>query len=129
MYPDGKEELFLPGIPTTRFQLDFYKEELGKPYSQIVLYLRSTCEFDNFSCSAIKFNPNPKLSLPGIATNHFDKIYESEMPVVVDDQEQEPIPVNDLEKEVFDLDSYSYNQTLVTSNADTNFSSVTLLFQ
>ena len=28
-------------------------------------------------------------------------------------------------KEVFDLDSYSYNLTLVTSNADTNFSSVT----
>ena len=65
------------------------------------------------------------MSLPGIATNHFDKVYESEMPVVVDDQEQEPIPVNDLEKEVFDLDSYSYNLTLVTSNADTNFSSVT----
>ena len=48
------------------------------------------------------------------------------MPVVVDDQEQEPnISVIDLEKEVFDLDSYSYNQTLVTSNVDTNFSSVT----
>ena len=48
------------------------------------------------------------------------------MPVVVDDQEQEPnIPVIDLEKEVFNLDFYSYNQTLVTSNVDTNFSSVT----
>ena len=66
------------------------------------------------------------LSLPGIVTNHFNKIYESEMPAVVDDQEQEPnIPVTDLENEVFDLDSYSYNQTLVTSNVDTNFSSVT----
>ena len=30
-----------------------------------------------------------------------------------------------MEKEVFDLDFYSYNQTLVTSNVDTNFSSVT----
>ena len=48
------------------------------------------------------------------------------MPVVVDDQEQKPnIPVIDLEKEVFNLDFYSYNQTLVTSNVDTNFSSVT----
>ena len=48
------------------------------------------------------------------------------MPVVVDDQEKERnIPVIDLEKEIFDLDSYSYNQTLVTSNVDTNFSDVT----
>ena len=125
LYPDGKEALFLPGITTTRFQLDCYKEELGKPYSQI-LYLCSTSEFNNVSCDAIEFNPDPKLSLPGIITNHFDKIYESEMPAIVDDQEQEPnIPVTDLENEVFDLDSYSYNQTLVTTNVDTNFSSYT----
>ena len=66
------------------------------------------------------------LSLPGIVTNHFNKIYEREMPAVVDDQEQEPnIPVTDLENEFFDLDPYSYNQTLVTSNVDTNFSVVT----
>ena len=66
------------------------------------------------------------MSLPGIVTNHFDKIYESEMPVVVDDQEEERnVPVIDLEKEIFDLDSYSYNHTLVTSNGDTNFSSAT----
>ena len=56
----------------------------------------------------------------------FDKIYESKTPVVVDDQESEPnIPVIDLEKEVFDLDSYNYNQTFVTSNVDTSFSSLT----
>ena len=123
LYPDGKEALFLPGI--TSFQLDSYKEELGKSYSQIVLYLYSTSEFDNASCGAIEF-PDPKLSLRGIVTSHFDKIYESEMPVVVDDQEREPnIPVIDLEKEVFDLDSYNYNQTLVTSNVDISFSSVT----
>ena len=59
----------------------------------------STSELDNVSCCAIEFNPDPKLSLPGIVTNHFDKIYEIEMLVVVDDQEQEPnIPVIDLEK-------------------------------
>ena len=125
LYPDGKEALFLPGITSTRFQLDSYKEELGKPYSQIVLYLCSTSEFDDVSCGAIEF-PDPKLSLPGIVTNHFDKIYESEMSLVVDDQESRPnIPVIDLEKEVFDLDSYNYNQTFVTSNVDTSFSSVT----
>ena len=79
----------------------------------------STSEFDNVSCGAIEFNPDPKLPLPGIVTNHFDEIYESEMPVFVDDQEQEPnIPVTDLYKEVFHLDSYSYNHTLVTSNVD-----------
>ena len=65
LYPDGKEALFLPGITSTRFQLDSYKEELGKPYSQIVLYLCSTSEFDDVSCGAIEF-PDPKLSLPGI---------------------------------------------------------------
>ena len=99
---------------------------MRKPYSQIVLSLCSTCEFDNVSYGAIEFNANPKLSLPGIFTNHFDKIFVSEMFVVVDDQEQEPnVLVTDLEKEVFDLDSYSYNETLVTSNVGTNFSSVT----
>ena len=66
----------------------------------------STSEFVNVSCGAIQVNPDPKLSLPGIFTNHFDEIYESEMPASVDDQEQEPnIPVTDLEKEVFNLDS------------------------
>ena len=125
LYPEGKEELFLPGITSTRFQLDSYKKESGKPYSQIVLYLCSTSEFDNVSCGAIEF-PDPKLSLPGIIINHFDKIYESQTPGIVDDQESEPnIPVIDLEKEVFDLDSYNYNQTFVTSNVDTSFSSVT----
>ena len=125
LYPDGKEALFLPRITTTRFQLDSYKEELGKPYSQIVIDLCSTSEFDNVSCGTIGFNPNPKLSLPGTVTNHFGKTDESEMPVVIDDHKLEPnIPIIDMEKEVFDFDSYSYNQTLVTSNLDTNFSCV-----
>ena len=97
-YPDGKEALFMPGITNTRFQLDSYKEELGKLYSQIVLYLYSTSEFDNVSCGAIEF-PDPKLSLPGIVTNHFDKFCESETPVLVDDQESEPnTPAIDMEK-------------------------------
>ena len=66
------------------------------------------------------------MSLTGIVTDHFDKIYESEKSVVVDDQESRPnIPVTDLEKEVFDLGSYSYSQTFVTSNVDTSFSSLT----
>ena len=81
LYPDGKEALFLPRITTTRFRLDSNKEELGKPYCQIVLYLCSTSKFDNISCDAVEFNPDLKLSLPGIVTNHFDKIYQSEMTV------------------------------------------------
>ena len=113
----------MPEITCTRFQLDSYKEELGKPYSQIVLYLCCTSKFDIVSCGAIEF-PDPKLSLPGIVINHFDKMYESQTPVVVDDHESEPnIPVIDLEKEVFNLDSYNYNQTLVTSNSTSNSSS------
>ena len=120
-----KRSTLLPGITSTRFQPDSYKEELGKPHSQIVLYLCSINEFDNISCGAIEF-PEPELSLPRIVTNRFDKIYESEKPVVIDDQEREPnIPVTDFEKEVSDLYSYDYNQTLVTSNVDTSFSSVT----
>ena len=48
------------------------------------------------------------------------------MAAVIHDKEREPnVPVIDLEKEVFDLDSYNYNQTLVTSNVDTSFSSAT----
>ena len=98
---------------------------MGKLYSQIVLYLYSTSKFDNVSCGAIEFR-DPKLSLPGIVTNHFDKFCESETPVLVDDQESEPnTPAIDMEKEIFDLDCYNYNQTLVTSNMDTSFSSVT----
>ena len=92
LYPDGREALFLPEITSTRYQLDSYKEELGKPYSQIVLYLCSTSRFDNVSCGAIEF-PDPNLSLPGIATNHFDKIYESEMPVLVDDHERDTFQI------------------------------------
>ena len=86
----------------------------------------SISEFD-VSCGAIEFQ-DQKLSLPGIFINHFGKIYDSQTPVVVDDQESEPnIHVIDLEKEVFDLDSYNYNQTFVTSNVHSSFSSVATL--
>ena len=49
--------------------LDSHKEELGNPYSQIVLYQCSTCEFDNVGCGAIEFNPDPKFSLPWIVAS------------------------------------------------------------
>ena len=40
LYPDGQEAYYLPGVFSTQaFQLDLYKEELGKPYSQINLFL------------------------------------------------------------------------------------------
>ena len=35
------------------------------------------------------------------------------------------MPVIKFKNKFFDLESYSYNQTLVSSNVDTNFSSVT----
>ena len=94
----------------------------------VILYLCSTSKFDNVSCGATEF-PDPKLSLSGIVTNKFDKTHES-MRAVIHDKEREPnVPVIDLEKEVFDLDYYNYNRTLVTSNVDTSFSSVTLALQ
>ena len=39
VYPDGTEVLTLPGQPTQLFQLDKYKEDIGKPYNRITLYL------------------------------------------------------------------------------------------
>ena len=85
----------------------------------------STSEFHNVTCDAIEFIPDPKLSLPGIVTNDFDKIYASEMPVVVDEEQEPNISAIDLEKKVFDLDPCSYNLTLVTSSVNTNFSNIT----
>ena len=38
-YPDGSEVLTLPGKVDEIFQLDKYKEDLGKPYNRITLYL------------------------------------------------------------------------------------------
>ena len=38
-YPDGTEILTLPGQPTQLFQLDKYKEDIGKSYSRISFYL------------------------------------------------------------------------------------------
>ena len=48
LYPDRKEALFLPGITSTRLQLDSYKEELGKPYSQITNLMMSVVALLNF---------------------------------------------------------------------------------
>ena len=48
LYPDGKEVIYVPGNtpdPKT-FQLCTYKQELGKPYSQIYLYLCQPVDFN-----------------------------------------------------------------------------------
>ena len=37
--PDGSEILTLPGEPNQLLQLDKYKEDIGKPYNRISLYL------------------------------------------------------------------------------------------
>ena len=39
VYPDGSEILTLPGEPNQLLQLDKYKEDIGKPYNRISLYL------------------------------------------------------------------------------------------
>eukprot|EP00794_Sanderia_malayensis_P012404 gene12404-13689_t len=39
VYPDGREILTIPGKPAESFQLDRYKEEGGKPYNRITLFL------------------------------------------------------------------------------------------
>ena len=46
VYPDGTEVLTLPGKPAQLFQLDKYKEDFGKPYNRITLFLveRETLE-------------------------------------------------------------------------------------
>ena len=38
-YPDGSEILTLPDRPTEIFQLDKYKEDIGKTYNRITLFL------------------------------------------------------------------------------------------
>ena len=70
-----EEYLLLSPDGSNKFQLKSYKEELGKPYSQLVIFLCSTSEFDNVSCGAIEFNADLKLSLPGTFTNNFDKFF------------------------------------------------------
>ena len=47
LYPDGKQAYYLPGSAKNEFKLNLYKEELGKPYSQIILYLIQGSEFDD----------------------------------------------------------------------------------
>ena len=39
LYPDGTEVLILPGDQTQLFQLDKYKEDIGKSYKRITFYL------------------------------------------------------------------------------------------
>lgn len=38
-YPDGTEVLTLPGQPSQIFQLDKYKEDIGKSFNRITLYI------------------------------------------------------------------------------------------
>ncbi|KAK3724043.1 hypothetical protein QZH41_000911, partial [Actinostola sp. cb2023] len=38
-FPDGSEVLTIPGQPTQIFQLDKYKEDIGKSYNRLTLYL------------------------------------------------------------------------------------------
>ena len=84
LYPDGKEAYFLPGITSSvKFQLDLYKEELGKPYSQIVLYLICSSEVE---AANENIAIEPKLSLPGVTKEALDDIFAEEIPINVDQE-------------------------------------------
>ena len=49
LYPDGREVFTIPGKPAEFFQLDTYKDEIGKPYNRITLYLMTKDELDTAS--------------------------------------------------------------------------------
>ena len=83
LYPDGKEAYFLPGS-SVKFQLDLYKEELGKPYSQVVLYLICSSELE---AANDNIATEPKLSLPGVTKEALDDIFADEIPINVDQEE------------------------------------------
>lgn len=60
LYPDGTEVLTLPGQPTQLFQLDKYKEDIGKPYSRISLYLIERELLDGHSDDTESGNSDPE---------------------------------------------------------------------
>ena len=49
VYPDGTEILTLPGQPNQLFQLDKYKQDIGKPYNRITIYLAKRCDQELFT--------------------------------------------------------------------------------
>lgn len=52
LYEDGKQAKFLPGKDTEAFSLKKYKEELGRDYNRITMYLCTSDDF-NFSPKVI----------------------------------------------------------------------------
>ena len=64
LYPDFKEAFNFPES-SNMFQLDKYKHDLAKPYSQIVFYLCMLLHFEKGQSSSGKINLSPKkLELP-----------------------------------------------------------------
>ena len=61
LYPDFKEIFYLPGSSNV-FQLDKYKHDLAKPYSQILFYPCMLLHFEKGQSSSGKINPSPKKS-------------------------------------------------------------------
>ena len=59
LYPDCKEVFYLPGSSNV-FQLDKYKHDLAKPYSQILCYLCMLLHFEKGQPSSGKINVSPK---------------------------------------------------------------------
>ena len=59
LYPDFKEVFYLPRSLNV-FQLDKYKHDLAKPYSQILFYLCMLLHFEKGQPSSGKTNLSPK---------------------------------------------------------------------
>ena len=46
LYEDGNQALFMPGQTKDFFELSKYKEELGRDYRKLCLYLCTAEDFD-----------------------------------------------------------------------------------
>ena len=69
LYPDGKEVIKLPGLPSDdpendkEFSLLEYKTELGKPYSQINFYLCTVTNFEESDSTELPCTANSNHSI------------------------------------------------------------------
>ena len=64
---NGKEALFLPGGKEF-FTLKRYREEVGKEFSKIILYLCTRSDFDTSEESRSGFSPYSSTSRPTVKT-------------------------------------------------------------
>ena len=75
LYPDGKEVIFIPGTTALAspkpFQLCAYKEDLGKPYSQIYLFLCTPYHFEADSQDSLLQQSEPMYDDQTVIPDYF----------------------------------------------------------